>query len=215
MMINKNKKQGISLIVLLITIAVMLIILTVVVISVDNVSNNSKLAAFASDLSTIEDLTTVYYMENSKFPVSSDEPNALSNSDLLNKVGDENKTKFSEELELNNDNDATNDYLSEFYVIDLNKLDIESSKRGTLNGNDEKDVYVVAYPSMNIYYIKGVKAKGDIYFSLSSKLTNRVKLDEDMTYKSDNSTTVQSIEGLTVKQLKGGQIVLEYMFRQI
>lgn len=204
MMINKNKKQGISLIVLLITIAVILIILTVVVISVDNVSNNAKLAAFASDLSTIEDLTTAYYMENSTFPVSSDEQNALSKSELLTKVGDENKTKFSEELELNNDNDATNDYLSEFYVIDLNKLDIESSKRGVLKDEDEKDVYVVAYPSMNIYYVKGVKAKDDIYFSLSSKLTNRVKLDEDMTYKSDNSTTVQSIEGLTVKKITKG-----------
>lgn len=204
--INKNKNKGISLMVLLITIAVMLILLTVIVISVDNVSNNSKLSAFATDLSTIEDLTNTYYMQNNSFPVKTESGKEINDmimtqGDLLNKVGIENKTKFIEELKLNNDYNDESDDLGEYYPIDLSKLDIDSSKRGIAKDGDTQDIYVVSYPSMNIYYIKGVKAKKDIYFSLSSKLTNRVKLNKDMAYKSDSTTSIQSIEGLTVKKM--------------
>ena len=204
--INKNKNKGISLIVLLITIAVMLILLTVIVISVDNVSNNSKLSAFATDLSTIEDLTSTYYMQNNSFPVKTENGKEIKDmimtqGDLLNKVGNENKDKFIEELQLNNDYNDESDDLGEYYPIDLSKLDVGSSKRGIAKDGDSQDIYVVSYPSMNIYYIKGVKAKKDIYFSLSSKLTNRVKLNKDMAYKSDSTTSIQSIEGLTVKKM--------------
>lgn len=204
--INKNKNKGISLMVLLITIAVMLILLTVIVISVDNVSNNSKLSAFATDLSTIEDLTNTYYMQNNSFPVKTESGKEINDmimtqGDLLNKVGNENKDNFIEELQLNNDYNDESDDLGEYYPIDLSKLDIGSSKRGIAKDGDTQDIYVVSYPSMNIYYIKGVKAKKDIYFSLSSKLTNRVKLNKDMAYKSDSTTSIQSIEGLTVKKM--------------
>lgn len=203
---NKSEKKGISLMVLLITIAVMLILLTIIVISVDNVSNNSKLSAFATDLSTIEDLTSTYYMQNNSFPVKTESGKEINDmimtqGDLLNKVGNENKDKFIEELQLNNDYNDESDDLGEYYPIDLSKLDIDSSKRGIAKDGDTQDIYVVSYPSMNIYYIKGVKAKKDIYFSLSSKLTNRVKLNKDMAYKSDSTTSIQSIEGLTVKKM--------------
>lgn len=209
MMKKENKKQGVSLVVLLITVAVMLILLTVIIVTVDNVSNNSKLATFASDLSTVEDLTTAYYMQNNSFPVKvesgkTEEEMALTQAEILTKVGEENKAKFIDELILNNEYNSESDDLGEFYSIDLSKLDIDSSKRGILKNGDEKDVYVVSYPSMNIYYIKGLKAKNDIYFSLSSKLTNRVKLNNDMTYKDDNTTSVQSIDGLTVKKITKG-----------
>ena len=209
MMKKENKKQGVSLVVLLITVAVMLILLTVIIVTVDNVSNNSKLATFASDLSTVEDLTTAYYMQNNSFPVKvesgkTEEEMALTQAEILTKVGEENKAKFIDELILNNEYNSESDDLGEFYSIDLSKLDIDSSKRGILKNGDEKDVYVVSYPSMNIYYIKGLKAKNDIYFSLSSKLTNRVKLNNDMTYKDDNTTSLQSIDGLTVKKITKG-----------
>lgn len=203
---NKNEKKGISLIVLLITIVVILILLTVIVISVDNVSNNAKLSAFATDLSAIEDLTNTYYMQNNSFPVKTEtgQENAdivMTQGVLLDRVGNENKDKFIEELKLNNDYNEESDDLGEYYPIDLSKLDVDSSKRGTLKDGNLKDIYVIAYPSMNVYYIKGLKVKKDTYFSLSSKLTNRVKLDKDMTYKSDNTTSIQSIDGLTVKKM--------------
>ncbi|MBQ9013665.1 MAG: hypothetical protein IJ094_08970 [Bacilli bacterium] len=197
-----NKKSGISLIVLIITIGVMLILLSIIIVSVSNVSSNAKLSAFASDLSTVEDLTSAYFMQNNSFPTKTENENALNQGEILSKVGTENETAFIEELQLNSDlNDL--DELGEFYIIDLTKLDVSSSKKG-LEENGENDVYAVSYPSMNIYYLKGEKVKRNMYFSLSSKLTKKVKIDQDMTYSSDNTTTVQSIDGLTVKKINKG-----------
>lgn len=206
MMNNKNldnkKKNGISLIVLIITIGVMLILLSIIIVSVSNVSNNAKLSAFASDLSTVEDLTSAYFMQNNSFPTKTESNTALNQGEILSKVDSENEVAFQEELQLNNDiNDL--DELGEFYIIDLTKLDVSSSKRG-LEENGENDVYVVAYPSMNVYYLKGEKVNRKMYFSLSSKLTKKVKIDQDMTYSNENTTTVQSIDGLTVKKLNKG-----------
>lgn len=55
---------------------------------------------------------------------------------------------------------------------------------------------------MNVYYLAGIKVKNEKYFSLSSKLTNKVKLNDNMSYQSDSSTSVQSIDGITVKNNK-------------
>ncbi len=196
----KNKKSGISLIVLIITISVMLILLSIVIISVGNASENAKLSSFATDLATIEDLTTAYQIQNDKFPTRTEDEVAKSQKEILDMIEYNDSLELRKELKLNNDYNEKSEDLGAFYVIDLSKLDIDSSKRGTLKDGDTKDVYVVAYPSMNVYYLKGVKAKKNIYFSLSSKLTNRVKIERNMEYK-DNSTTIQSIEGLTVKKI--------------
>lgn len=205
MMDNKildNKKKGISLVVLIISIGVMLILLSIIIVSVNNVSNNAKLSAFASDLSTVEDLTSAYFMQNNSFPTKTENNTALNQGEILSKVGSENEEAFEDELQLNNDiNDL--DELGEFYIIDLTKLDVSSSKRG-VEENGENDVYAVAYPSMNVYYLKGEKVNRKMYFSLSSKLTKKVKIDHDMTYSNDNTTTVQSIDGLTVKKINKG-----------
>lgn len=199
MKLNKEKK-GISLIILIIIIAVLIILLTVIIASVSNVSNNAKLSAFASDLSIVEDVTKSFYMQNNIFPTPAGQSNALSQGELLNIVGISNEDLFIEELTLNNDYEENND-LGEYYIIDLTKLDVSSSKRGIKNSNDNTDVYAIAYPSMNVYYLKGLKVNRNTYFSLSSKLTNKVNIQQEMAYSDNNSTSVQSIEGLTVKKI--------------
>ena len=77
---NMKSKQGISLIVLIVTIIVMLILLSIIIVSVNNVSGNSKLAAFATDLSKKE------------------EDMVMNQGVLLSRVGEENKEKFIAEL---------------------------------------------------------------------------------------------------------------------
>ena len=153
---NMKSKQGISLMVLIISISVMLILLSIIIVSVNNVSGNSKLAAFATDLSSIEDLTSSYYMKNNNFPIKvedskTEEEMVMNQGTLLSRVGEENKEKFVDELKLNNDYNEESDDLGEYYPIDLRKLDIESTKRGTEENGNLKDIYVVSYPSMNIY----------------------------------------------------------------
>lgn len=206
---NMKSKQGISLMVLIISISVMLILLSIIIVSVNNVSGNSKLAAFATDLSSIEDLTSSYYMKNNNFPIKvedskTEEEMVMNQGTLLSRVGEENKEKFVDELKLNNDYNEESDDLGEYYPIDLRKLDIESTKRGTEENGNLKDIYVVSYPSMNIYYIDGIKVKNEKYFSLSSKLTNKVKINNNMAYKNDNKTLTQSIDGITVKKITKG-----------
>lgn len=194
-------KKGISLIVLIVTIVIMLILTTTVIIGVDGVIEKSTLTSFASDLSIVEDLTNVYYMQNGSFPTKTDEEAALSQNDVLAKVGIQKETEFTSELQLNNDYNESNGLLGSFYVIDLTKLDIGSSTRGFLKDSDQTDVYVVSYPSMNVYYIKGIDVKGINYFSLSSKITDKVKIQNNSIYESENGAVVQSIEGITVKKL--------------
>ena len=58
--------------------------------------------------------------------------------------------------------------MGSFYKINLSKLDIETSTRGTLV-NGENDVYVVSFPSLKVYYLAGLSADSTKYFSLSSK----------------------------------------------
>ena len=79
----KNKKSGISLIVLIITISVMLILLSIVIISVGNASENAKLSSFATDLATIEDLTTAYQIQNDKFPTRTEDEVAKSQNEVF------------------------------------------------------------------------------------------------------------------------------------
>ena len=100
---NMKSKQGISLIVLIVTIIVMLILLSIIIVSVNNVSGNSKLAAFATDLSSVEDLTSSYYMKNNSFPIKvedskNEEDMVMNQGELLSRVGKENKDKFIAEL---------------------------------------------------------------------------------------------------------------------
>lgn len=194
-------KKGISLIVLIVTIVIMLIITTIVVVSVDDVIENSALTSFANDVSIVEDLTKVYYMQNGAFPTKTEDEAAISQNDVLAKVGTQKETAFTDELKLNNDYNNSNGALGNFFIIDLTKLDIDSSTRGFLKDGDQSDVYIVSFPSMNIYYIKGEEVKGINYFSLSSKITDKVKIQKNTTYDSQNDVVIQSIEGLTVKKL--------------
>lgn len=194
-------KKGVSLIVLIVTIVVMLILTTIVVVSVDNVIENSALSSFATDLSIVEDLTNVYYMQNGSMPTKIEGEAALSQNEVLAKVGIQKETAFTDELKLNNDYNEENGDLGSFYIIDLTKLDIDSSTRGFLKDGYQRDVYIVSFPSMNVYYIEGVEVKGINYFSLSSKLTDKVKIQKNTIYDSGNDVVVQTVEGLTVKKL--------------
>src|SRR5574344_131457 len=138
-----NEKLGISLIVLMVTIIVTIILATVSVISINGAIDNSLMSAFATDLSTIEDLSKTYYMQNGAFPTETEGEDALSEQKVLDIVGIDKKDAFSDELRSNQDY-ADNTDLGAFYIIDLSKLDLSSSKRGIKKDGDNQDVYVIS-----------------------------------------------------------------------
>ena len=152
----KNKK-GMSMISLIITVIVILILLATSIGFMGNAVDNSRISAFANDLVEIEDAVRTYYVEKDEFPTSDSDKNALSQNALLGLISD-GKSYLEDELKLNGDY-IENGNLGAFYKIDLSKIGVASTKRGTKDSGDTSDIYVVSYPSLNVYYVKGIEAK--------------------------------------------------------
>lgn len=203
-------KNGISMIILVITIALVLILASAITVTTGNSIANARITVFAQDLKKVEEAVKLYYEQNDEFPVLG-ENKAYSKGEILQIVPERNKSLFIEELELNNDNED-NDNLGAFYMIDLAKLDVQETSRGLQKDADSNellsDVFVVSYPSMNIYYLEGLKAKDTIYFSLSSKISRVVKISEIKNYTENKLSTyglkkienVGTIQNVSVKR---------------
>lgn len=189
---NENIKKGITLVVLIITIVVALVILSITIVGVKTAVDNANLVTYAKDLASIQDATAQYYINNSAFPTAVENESALSQEDILGITAE--PTLLTADLQTNGDyND--NSQMGSFYKIDLAKLNVTKSMRGIQKNSDQSDTYYVSYPSMNIYYIKGIKIKGVRYFSLNQKLTNITKIT-----KEDYQADVQQVAGITVKR---------------
>lgn len=180
-------KKGISLIVLLITIVVALILIATVIISTDGAIDNANVNVFANDLSDVQDATESYYITNNVMPTPDSTPNALTKDDIL--ASSSNTNLLTNELIENNDLDA------EFYAIDLAKINVTKISYG--NGSiSDGDVFVVAYPSMDVYYLLGLNAKGTTFYSLTSKLFAMTKIPRQAIDTS--STSIISSGGIKV-----------------
>ena len=203
----KNKKRGITLIVLVITIIVGLILVSAGIVSVSSAISEATKASFAEELKLIEDETSVYYLQNNEYPAKMNEagddfevksPKEI--SELLNS-----ENKFNElanemkENKENGDSDVTSEVETKaFYVLDLDKLPLEKKTRGIKKGNDETDIYVVSANTNKVYYLKGVKTGGKTYFSLA----NLIKYVGKVVSSSEGEVEVQQVGSLTVKRLK-------------
>ncbi len=192
-------KKGITMIALIIMITIILILVVTITVTAGNSIDNTNISAFAEDINEVEEFTKIYYMQNDKFPLL--EEKAYNRREILQMVDTKNKGKFVEELQLNND-DVNNDEEGTFYKIDLEKIDVEQTTRGLQKDEKgkflENDVFVVAYPSMNVYYLAGLNAKGQTFFSLSSKITKLTQIVRNETVE-DGTTSITTSNGLIVK----------------
>ena len=186
-----DKKSGVTMLILILIIILVLILVGITVASAGNTIDNARLVAFATDLTKIEDATKNYYFQNNSLPIT-DETSYLKD-DILQIVKDENKDSFTEALNLNEDNGED----TSFYKIELGALEVEQTTRGTKKNGKEEDVYVVAFPSMNVYYLAGVKAKSNWYYALTPNLVDLVKLDSNVDNTDESTYTA---EGLIVKK---------------
>ena len=186
-----DKKSGVTMLILILIIILVLILVGITVASAGNTIDNARLVAFATDLTKIEDATKNYYFQNNSLPIT-DETSYLK-EDILQIVKDENKDSFTEALNLNEDNGED----TSFYKIELGALEVEQTTRGTQKNGKEEDVYVVAFPSMNVYYLAGVKAKSNWYYALTPNLVDLVKLDSNVDNTDESTYTA---EGLIVKK---------------
>lgn len=192
------KKNGISLIVLVVTIVVTIILSATVILTVDNSSSKARISSFMEELSVIEDSITSYYLQNDILPIQ-ENTEKMTETDIMSLVGTDKGKYLKEEIDLNFDTDFEDAHVV-YYYIDLNKLDITNIGRG-LGKSNTLDKYVVAYPSLNLYYLDGFVEKSTYYFSLSPKITNKVNIKNSDNKKAGSGVSIQTVQGVTVKKL--------------
>ena len=206
-------KSGISLVTLIITIIVMVIIVSVTIAGTTNVIGEAKKNDFAVELSTITDKIKEYYLTFGNLPVKNIKFNI---QEVLTKQTDKNyKEKLNEEIAINKD------LLNEFYVVDLKVLNIEGLERGITE--ESVDIFLVSSTNLNVYYLKGVNAEGELYFSMAKLTGNnmvnqevdenitQVELDEKLSVTKSTNTWTNEIKIYINNQLSGDEIVRYYI----
>jgi len=188
---KNNYKSGISLIVLILTIVVALILTATVIISTTTALDNAHVTTFAKNLTEIQEAAESYYLSNNVMP-SYAGSTITSRNDLT--AISRNQSVLLQELTENEDLDA------QFYELDLDKINVTKVAYGNRElGTD--DIFVIAYPSMNVYYPYGIEAKGKIYFSITSKISNVTKISQ--TQIDASATTIISSGGIKVTKNNG------------
>lgn len=193
-----KKYNGVTMIVLVLTILVIIIISGVTIATAGSLLENSKVTTFAEDLKSVEDATKMYYIENDDLPVLG-ENIALSYAQVKSLVESKNLSFFETET-IENEDKPTSDSLGAFYKIDLAKIGATKVSRGIEENGDTSDVFVVSYPSMNVYYLKGLLARSKAYFSLTKEISNVTKINKGDIANINTSTVTAS--GITVKKEK-------------
>jgi hypothetical protein len=191
-------KKGVSLAALIITIIVAVVLISASIVGVKNSIDKANIAVYAEDLASIHEATENYYIKNDEFPLI-DGTDAISQEDVINLAGE----GIVEELVENGDyieNPVNPELTGAYYMIDLAKIDVEKTVRGNRSGGASNDVYVASYPSMNIYYLKGVKIEGKIHYSLNKTLISMTKINLD-NVKDTSTTTIQTVASMTVKKI--------------
>ncbi len=188
-----NNKRGVSLIVLIVTIVVMLILLGITIVNTDNTVENADKVTFINDLKIIQDSAEAYYIVNKELPTDIDIESYTKDTLIAVQSKEDLRSTLDAEIILNGDEEAT------FYKINLDKLNVETTRYGTMI-NGEADILVVAMPSLNVYYVQGVKLGDEYYFSLSSNLINQLDTGAD---KDNSSTSATIISGINYTKNEG------------
>lgn len=149
-------KRGVTFFALVLTILIALILITTSIAVISNNISNSRISSFAEEMSNIEEAVALYYFENKELP-SIPETGVISKVAILEEVPD--KTSFEAELNSNGDSNFEN-----FYRLYLNKI-------GVTRTNYNENSFVIVENSHHVYYLEGIKAKGNIYFSISQAMT--------------------------------------------
>lgn len=171
-----NNKKGISLIVIAITILVSLILVPIAVAATGNAIENANITEYIDNLNLIKDSVESYYITNGEFPIENlnidGNRNYYTQGEIISLIelnNTSNKDTFIYDMRQNEDY-LDDDSLGEFYIVDLSKLGVEKTEIGN-KVRSNLDVFAFSYPSMNIYYLEGMKLKNDVYFSLNKRLT--------------------------------------------
>lgn len=140
-------KKGVSLMTVVIAVSIMIVLVSSVSVIGSGAISSANFEEYKSSIERVSDEVNIYFVENKALPVT----NESISSDSLG----------SNFLSVLSDN---GDLSNRLYVIDITKLNDYTFKKGKGTLSD-KDVFVVAENTNNVYYLKGFKYKGKVYFN--------------------------------------------------
>ena len=140
-------KKGISMVTVLIAVSVMMILVSSVSVIGSSAISSANFEEYKSKVERVADEINIYINENGTLPIT----NQIVS---INSLGGD----FLEAVK------EKNDLSNKFYVVDISKLNDYSIDKGKGNLNN-KDVFLIAENSNNVYYLKGFKYKGKVYFN--------------------------------------------------
>ncbi len=141
-----SRKSGVTLLVIIMSVIVMMIIITSASVVGSNAIIQANFEEYRSGLSRVEDNINSYYLENGKLPITNEVVSANSlGTDFYNNV-----------VENKDDN-------NKLFVVNISLLQNDTLKKGygTLIN---KDVFLVAENTHNIYYLKGFNFRGQTIY---------------------------------------------------
>lgn len=188
------KKQGITLVTIVVAITIIFIITTATIVSVSNIISDASIKTFAMEIYSVQKLVDEYKMKNNgklDFTVKT-----YQISDLATGL----REPISEE-------EGTSQGSVNLYVLDkaaLDKLGVDELRYGAGGYDAETDRYVVSCTSGRVYYLYGFEERGQTYYCLTPELAD--VLYDNMRDNLDNTqvvfiptTSYKSPKALSVK----------------
>ncbi len=145
-----NKRRGVTTAVIVLAVVIMFIILTTATIVGSRNINTVNYEEYMSQLNRVSDCVNAYILANDELPVR-DSYEIVANAGFTQDF----KNELIENGDMNNN----------LFVIDMNKLDVNNVSKGKGTVQD-RDVFLVAENSNNIYYYKGYLFRGTVYYGV-------------------------------------------------
>ncbi|MBR1883638.1 MAG: hypothetical protein IJ809_01605 [Clostridia bacterium] len=143
-----NMKSGITMTVLAVAIAIMLLLLTGSTIIGSGYINDAKFEEYNEMLNAVSSSVNAYVLANKSLPINN-EAIIYNNFDV----------EFGKEVI------SKGDQYNKLYIVDVTKLGNYTIKEGR-GSISNKDVFVVAENTNNVYYLKGYEYKNAKYYGL-------------------------------------------------
>lgn len=144
-----NKKMGVSLIIVSTAVAIMLLLISVASVVGTNAIKSANFDEYMSVLNRVSDEVNMYYIENDRLPISSQ---SVVNYSTL-------------PVEFKNTLSTKNDVNNKLFLVDVSLLKDKTIDKGK-GTFDNKDVFLVAEDTHNVYYLKGFKYKSKMYYGV-------------------------------------------------
>lgn len=150
-----KKEKGITLVSLVITIVLMLIIASSTIYVSLNRFEINNFSKMKNDIILLDEKVSNYYLKYAGLPI-------LRESDGLGKK----YTYTSLDFEKNSGDNEN------YYIIDLEAMEglsLNYGEEGFKNPNTSDDIYIINEETHTIYYVRGIKLNGELYYYLNNE----------------------------------------------